>query len=169
MDAIRYSHDNPNLATTPAKDLNPGETLTGGDRIESEVEFHSATIDQCDFKHPPFNQSIRVYIEQIQAAFAEHYPISFEEWENGFRRDENAAQQIAVWWYAADVYKEFAGNESSEQRRADIYRCVFCCMTSNRDTIGDIYQPHAISRSEAKRIEDRYFMVTPHDPAYEDA
>jgi hypothetical protein len=49
------------------------------------------------------------HVRQIQAAFAEHRQLTFEEWEEGFRRDANPEREIAIWSHAADVYITFAG------------------------------------------------------------
>ena len=123
-----------------------------------------ALCKEQDFKQPPFCESVRIYIEQIQEAFAEHYPLSFEDWEDGFRRDENASQQIAVWWYAGSIYKSFASIEPSEERRSDYYKCIVACMTSTKDAIWDAYQPEFIGRGEAEQVVATYFMVTPLNP-----
>jgi hypothetical protein len=123
------------------------------------VRTQPASNERGDFQHPPFNEKIRTYIKQIQEAFAEHFPQSFEEWENGFRRDPYPSQQIAVWWYAADIYREFALHESCQHRRADIYKCVLSCMTASHLTIWDVYQPEAITVAEADQIIGRYYLV----------
>ena len=117
--------------------------------------------EQREIKHPAFNANIRAHLEQIRAAFEEHYSLTLEEWENGFRCDDAPAQQIAVWQYAADIYKSFACNETDADRRADIYRCIFACMTNSRDTVWDTYLPQAIARTEAQRIMDRFYMIAP--------
>lgn len=185
MNKIRYfDADSKKVIRIPKSELASGAVLTCVEGIEGEVWTQPskgeqdgsangkldgevwngkqpAHGEQNGYKHPPFNESVRIYIEQIQAAFAEHYPLSFEEWEDGFRRDENASQQIAVWWYAADIYKAFAANETCEHRRADIYRCVFNCMIASQESFWDVYHPSAISCSEAQRIVDRYYMITP--------
>jgi hypothetical protein len=172
MNKIRYfDADTKKVVRIPARELAPDAVLSRVAGIEGEVWTQPSDGKQAadgepnGFKHSPFNESVRIYIEQIQAAFAEHYPLTFDEWEDGFRRDDNASQQIAVWWYAADIYKAFAAAEPSEYRRCDIYRCIFSCMISSRETVWDIYQPHTISRSEAEKIVERYFMITPLDGA----
>ena len=128
-----------------------------------------ACNERVAFKHPPFNDSVRVYIQQIRDAFAEHYPLSFEDWENGFRNDDNPAQQIAVWLYAADAYKAFSGNELCERRRADVYKCLLACMGADSKTVWDVYQPEAITRAEAEKVVGAYFMITPLDRTDQDA
>jgi hypothetical protein len=164
MDKIQFFDAESNqVIMIPATELASGAVLTSIDGVEGQIWTQPTDGEAADFKHPPFNASIRIYIEQIQAAFAEHYPLSREEWENGFRRDENAAQQIAVWWYAADIYRVFAANELSRPRRADIYKCLLACMSAGPTTIWDIYQPESISRAEARQIVERYFIITPLD------
>jgi hypothetical protein len=162
MEQIRYyDADTRRIVMIPSSELSAGTIRTTVDGIKGEVWAMPVSLHENVFKHPPFNQIIRTYIEQIRSAFAEHCPLTLEEWENGFRRDENASQQITVWLYAAEVYRAFASTEFSENRRGDIYRCVLSCMMASRSIVWDIYQPHAIRLAEAEEIVSRYFMVEP--------
>jgi hypothetical protein len=52
-------------------------------------------LRQGEIRHPPFDEELRAYIRDIQAAFAEHRDLSFEEWEDGFRRDAHREREIA--------------------------------------------------------------------------
>jgi len=107
--------------------------------------------------HPPFDEEVRGYIRQIREAFAEQRPLSFEEWEDGFRRDLNALMEIAIWSYAADVYRSFADNEVSPERRGEIYRVIVTCLTASPDTIWRVLQLSILSQPEAEQIIKRVY------------
>ena len=108
-------------------------------------------------KHPEFDEGIRQYIRQIQAAFAEHRPLSFEEWEEGFRRDTNPEREIAIWSHAADVYTAFVAHEPVAERRRDVYRCIVTCMTTGPDAVWKVLRPEVLSRAEAEQVVKRFF------------
>ncbi len=104
-----------------------------------------------------FDESVRAYIRQIQAAFAEQRPISFAEWEEGFRREANHEQEIAVWSHAADIYTAVTANELSADRRRDVYRCIVTCLTTGPDAVWHVLRPEVLSRDEAEQIVNRFF------------
>lgn len=143
----------------PAAELRPGAIqvrLQGTEEVvwalPEQLQLH-----QGEVKHPEFEEGIRDYIRQIQAAFAEHRPLSFEEWEDGFRRDANPEQEIALWSHAADVYTAFATNEQSADRRQDTYRCIVTCMTTGPDDVWHVLRPQVLSRAEAEQVVNRFF------------
>src|SRR5688572_16480780 len=103
----------------PASELRPGTI---------QVQLHPSCevvwalpeqLQQGEVKHAEFDEDIRDYIRQIQATFAEHRRLSFEEWEDGFRRDTDPAQEIAIWLHAAHIYVMFAADEEGADRRKD--------------------------------------------------
>jgi hypothetical protein len=170
MEQIRYYDvDTRQVVMIPASELSAGAVCTTVDGVEGEVWMLPVSVQENVFRHPPFNETVRNYLEQIQTAFAEHNLLTLEEWEAGFRREENASQQIAVWLYAAEIYQAFASTEPSGNRRGDIYRCIVSCMMASQHTIWDIYQPHAIRLADAEAIVSRYFMVASSDGIQENA
>src|SRR5438477_2186522 len=132
----------------PATELRPGAVQARVQGIEGLVWLLPDQLKPGEVKHPPFDEDVRAYIRQIQAAFAEHRPLSFEEWEDGFRRDAEPAREIALWSHAADVYTAFAGTEPSPERRKDVYRCIVACLTTGPDTVWHVLRPAVLSRAE---------------------
>ena len=158
METVRfYDVDSGKVVTIPASELAPGAVRARVHGIEGIVWLLPDKLQQGELKHPPFDEDIRAYIRQIQATFAEHRPLSFEEWEDGFRRDADPAQEIALWSHAADVYKAFASDESSAERRQALYRCIVTCMIASPDTIWQVFRPGVLSRSEAEQVVNRFY------------
>lgn len=72
---------------------------------------------------------------EIHKTFAEHRPLSFDDWEIGFRHDDAPMRETVLWSHAADVSIAFAKNEPSADRRQGVYRCVIAGLTTMPDTI----------------------------------
>jgi hypothetical protein len=152
-----YDVESGRVVQIPASELRPGTVQAQVQGIEGLVWLLPDQLKQGEVKHPEFDEGIRDYIRQIQAAFAEQRPLSFDEWEDGFRRDANPEREIAIWSHAADVYAAFAGNESSAKRRRDIYRCIVACLTSGPEVVWHVLKPEVLNRSEAKMVVNRFF------------
>ena len=141
----------------PASELRPGAIqvrLQGSDQM---VWALPEQLQQGEVKHPEFGEDIRDYVRQIQAAFAEHRSLSFDEWEEGFRRDANPEREIAIWSHAADVYTALASNEPTADRRKDIYRCIVACLSIGPDAVWQVLRPEVLSRAEAEQVVNRFF------------
>jgi hypothetical protein len=141
----------------PASELRPGAMQV---RLQDSGEVVWALPEQIlagEVKHAEFDEGIRDYIRQIQDAFAEQRPLSFEEWEEGFRRDTNPEREIALWSHAADVYIAFTASEPSAESRRDVYRCIVTCMATSPDAVWHVLRPEVLSREEAGRVVNRFF------------
>ncbi len=141
----------------PASELRPGTIQASVQGIEGLVWVIPDQLKPGTIKHPPFEEDVRAYIRQIQEAFAEHRPLSFEEWEDGFRRDANPEREIALWSHAADIYTASVGSEPSAERRRDVYRCIVACLTAGPDGVWHVLKPGVLNRSEAEQVVNRFF------------
>ena len=141
----------------PAAELRPGAVQVKIEGIDEVVWVLADQLRQGEIQHPPFPEDVRDYIRQIQAAFAEHRPLSFQEWEDGFRCDGHPEREIALWSHAADVYTAFAADEPSAARRQDVYRCIVACLISGPEAVWHVFRPEALSRAEAERVVNRFF------------
>lgn len=141
----------------PASELRSGAIqvqLEGSDEL---VWALPEELQPGEIKHAEFDEGVRDYIRQIQTAFAEHRELSFEEWEEGFRRDAKPEQEIAFWSYAADIYTAVTAAESSPERRRDVYRCIVACMTTGPHAVWQVFRPEVLSREEAEEVVNRFF------------
>jgi len=114
-------------------------------------------VQEGPLRHPPFEEDVRSYIRDIQAAFAEHRKLSVEDWEDGFRRDAHPEREIAGFSYAADVYRLFTRDEPNAARRSDVYRLLIACMTTSPESVWHVIKLDAVSRPEAERIVRRFY------------
>jgi hypothetical protein len=155
-----YDVANRRVVQIPASELRPGTVQGKVQGIEGLVWLLPDQLQQGAIKHPEFDEGIRDFIRQIQAAFAEQRPLLFEEWEDGFRRDASPEREIAIWSHAADVYTAFTRTEPSAERRRDVYRCIVACLTLGPDVVWHVLRPEVLSRPEAARVVDRFFGKT---------
>jgi hypothetical protein len=95
-----FDVENKRIVRIPASELRSGAIQVRLQGSNEVVWALPEQLRQSKVKHPEFDEGIRAYIRQIQAAFAEQRPISIEEWEDGFRRDANPEQEIALWSYS---------------------------------------------------------------------
>jgi hypothetical protein len=149
--------ENGRVVQIPVSELVPGSVqvrLRGHDGV---VWALPSQLQPGPIKHPEFDENTRECIRQIQSAFAEHRPISFEEWEEGFRRDTTPEREIALWSHAADVYTAFAGSEPSADRRRDVYLCVTTCLIAGPYDVWHVLRPQVLTRLDAQKIVDRFY------------
>ncbi len=149
--------ENKRVIQIPASELRAGAIqvhLQGTDQIVWAI---ADQLKASDVRHPEFDEGIRDYIRQIQTAFAEHRPLSLEEWEEGFRRDANPNQEIALWLHAADVLVAFTADEPSSDRRRDAYLCIVACLTTGPDDVWKVLRTEVLDRGEAEQVVSRFF------------
>jgi hypothetical protein len=141
----------------PAAELRPGVVevrLAGQQELVWVLpeDLHAGAV-----RHPPFDEDVRKHIRQIQTDFAEHRPLTLDEWEEGFRRDANPEREIAIWSHAADVYRQFASPASSPERRQDVYRVIVACLVAAPDSVWRVLEPAVLTRGEAESIVKRFY------------
>ncbi len=148
---------NGRVVRIPASELRPNAIQV---KLQSTGELVWALPEQLqlgEVKHPEFDEGVREYVRRIQTAFAEHRPISFEEWEEGFRRDANPEREIAIWSHAAGIYTALTVGEPAADRRRDVYRCLVTCMNTGPDTVWQVLRPEALKRAEAEQVVNRFY------------
>lgn len=129
-------------------------------RIEGQDELvwvNASKLEPATIKHASFDQEARSYIQQLQRIFSEHYRLSVEEWEDGFRRDSNPEREIAIWLYSSEVYEMYSANLESAEARAELFRCILACMNTQRDAIWDVLEIEVLDRGFAEKVIARFF------------
>lgn len=141
----------------PPAELRPGCIQARVEGIDEIVWLLPEQLQQSEIRHPPFTEEIRDYIRIVHMAFAEHRPISFEEWEDGFRRDAHPEREIAIFVHAAYVYAEATEHEESAQRRHEIYQLLIACMTTSPESVWHVVKLNSVTRDEAEAIANRFY------------
>lgn len=100
-------------------------------------------------QHLPFEGDLRAAIESLSADLADVYPQSFEEWEDGFRRDDNPEQEIAGWLHLAGVLNAMNTNHSFAQpEKQECFRILIACFTGSRETVRERSSPKLLSKEQ---------------------
>lgn len=84
-------------------------------------------------RHGPFDDDIRAMLEGLRVTLAEVYPLSLDQWEDGFRRDAEPAREIALWLDLAGTYRrlvEEVFQHLESEHRAAIFRVLLAALTS---------------------------------------
>ena len=92
-----------------------------------------------------FPKEIIDMIEDMRITFKEVYPISLEEWIEGFDRDSNPEQEIALWSYMADVYKKLIKKYPNKlEYHEEIFKIILAC------SMGD--DAYVLSQAKVKKL-----------------
>src|SRR5262245_9375059 len=89
----------------PKAELSPGVVLVQIQGDPGPVYVDASQIKEGQYQHPHFEGEERAAIQSLVVDLADVRPLSFEEWEDGFRRDQNPAPQIAGWLHLAAILK----------------------------------------------------------------
>lgn len=122
------------------------------------VYVDAARLQQGPYRHPRFEGQARSAIQTIAAELADVHPLSFEEWEDGFRRDQDASSEIATWSRVAAVLramtKRFGLDHASRQ---DCYRVLVACCTGPRETVRARSKPRVLTDDQVRMTIAYYF------------
>ncbi|MBW3622813.1 MAG: hypothetical protein KY468_05320 [Armatimonadetes bacterium] len=153
-----YDPDNRSLSEIPAEELAPGMIRVEVEGIEGEVWADVSRLRKSDYRHPPFTEEIRDYLREIRQKLDEVYPLSLEEWEDDFRRDQNPEREIAIWLFIAERYAEQVNGRSlNPVQKMDVFRILVSCSNNPKENVLSVTHLEALPREEAQRIVDRFF------------
>lgn len=157
-DLVRYyDQGSRQVIRIPRSELAPGCMLVRIQGIDEPVWASSVQYQSGPLRHPPFSEEIREYVRRIQSTFAEHRPLSAEEWEDGFRRDTNVEQEIALWIHAGSIYAAFTESEQNPARRKHYYQAVVACLTASPDGVKHVLPPGPLSENEVEEVVRKFF------------
>src|SRR5437867_3265790 len=101
-----YDLDTGDITTIPAAELAPGMVSATIKGMEGQFWVEASKLNQGPYRHPPFSEEVRGMLRNIQQILQEVYPLTLEQWEDGFRRDTNAEREIAAWVYLSHIYSQ---------------------------------------------------------------
>jgi hypothetical protein len=117
----------------------------------------SAQLRQNEYQHGPFEGETRKRIESIMNSLAGVYSLTYEEWEDGFRRDQNPLNEIAIWEYIVSLYQSYAQNISSLATKREIYKIIVTCSYSEPEQVLKLVPIKLLSESQSKEIINAYY------------
>jgi hypothetical protein len=149
-----YDPDTEMLTTIPANELAPGMVRASGFGIEGDVWLEARKVAQnTTYFHPPFDEYIRDHFRRFAVTFADVYPRTVEEWENGFRCDFHADKEIACWLWMERAYLHFTrGRQLDVDQKRDIFHVVLMFVTNGHEHVLATTNPRTLSRSRIKEM-----------------
>ncbi len=130
----------------PKAELSPGTVLVQIEGDPGPVYVDAAQLQQGPYQHPPFEGDKRAAIQSLVIDLADVRPLSFEEWEEGFRRDQNPAYEIAGWVHLAAILKAMSNQHGfGPAAKKECYWILVACFTGSRDTVRDRSAPKLLS------------------------
>ena len=143
----------------PASELSPGLVQVQMKGSEEPVWADPALFQPSPFQHPPFPEEIRNLLRTIKATLDEVHPMSLEAWEEGFRRDQNPEQEIALWLHLADTYAYLAAKDPQLPlaARQEYFRFLVACANGPREQIWQTTSPGTMDRALAAQLVERFY------------
>jgi len=136
----------------PKAELSPGVVLIQIQGQPSPVYADAAALKQGWYQHPPFEGDGRNAIRFLVDALADVYPQSYEQWEDGFRRDQNPEREIAGWHHLAAILKALTERFTfGPEEKKECFRVLVACFTGPRGSVRD--------RSDPKLLSDEQFTL----------
>ncbi len=149
-----YDFETQKITTIPAAELASGMIKAQVEGIDGEVYVEASQVRPGgDYRHPPFDEERKAVMRQLAEVFADVYPITAEQWEDGFRRDMHIDKEIGLWCRMAQALQHFTedGAQSLEQRR-EIYQVISACVTNGPHNALRTVSLRTLARPRAKAI-----------------
>lgn len=147
-----------NVSMIPKAELGPGAVLVQIQGQPHPVYADSAQLQQSGHQHPPFEGELKEAIQSLAIDLAEVRPLSYEEWEDGFRRDQNPDREIAGWLHLAAILKTMADRFALDlPKRQECYRVLVACYTGERTSVRERSDPRLLSEEQID-LAVKYFF-----------
>jgi hypothetical protein len=146
------------VSIVPSDQIGPGMVRVSYEGREYWAD--SAQLQQNEHQHEPFKGEVKARVESIMANLSEVYSLSYEEWEDGFRRDQNPLKEIAIWERIISLYQRFTKNESSLAKKKEIYSVIVVCSYSEPSHVLNQVSLSELSEEKAKEIIRAYYPKT---------
>lgn len=146
------------ITTIPASELAAGMVricLDGSDEI---LWADSAQLKPADHRHPPFVGALREKILYIEQSLADVYSKTYEDWEDGFRRDMHPDQEIDLWVHVCRCLGVFVERHSlAPDERQEAFWILAACLNSTPSTVFEIASVEFLGRALAQELVDAFF------------
>ena len=74
--------------------------------------------------HPPFDAEVRALLEEIRARLEPVFPMTLEEWEDGFRRDQTPEREIAIWVHISKRFEVESLNAAEADAKMEAFKAI---------------------------------------------
>jgi len=86
--------------------------------------------------HPPFEGDLASAIQALVVDLADVYPMSYEQWEDGFRTEPRPEREIAGWSHLSAILKVLTSRYSFDlPRRKACMSVLLACFNGPRESV----------------------------------
>jgi len=141
----------------PKSELSPGVVLIQIQGQKQPVYADASQLKQGPYQHPPFEGEERAAIQSLVDDLADVYPLTYEKWEDGFRRDGTPAREIAWWIHMTAILKLTSKRFSfSPAEKKECFGLLTACSTGARDSVRNRFDRKLLS-DEQLDLTVKYF------------
>lgn len=126
--------------------------------LDGKIYWANANqLTQNTYQHPPFEGELKQRIINIQKELEAVNAQGYAEWEDGFRRDQNPANEIAIWERIVGVYRMFSKNYQDISVKREIYRIAVMCSYSEPSVVLNQVNNQLVSVEVVQEIIAEYY------------
>jgi hypothetical protein len=148
------------ITTIPAAELAPGMIrirLSGSDEIYW-ADASQISDAKSQYWHPPFSGELKEKIVFIQRTLSDVHFQTLEHWEDGFRQDLHAKQEIDLWFRVAMLYSSFAeSHRLNREQKHEAFSVLGACLNGTRSTVFQTISLSSLPRVLAEELANDYF------------
>lgn len=149
------------VSSMPPRELAPGMIEAQFLEADRRAWVEALQLEPGELRHPPFDDDRRRRIRSIRSALTEVYPLTLEQWEDGFRRDANPDREIGVWQRIARIYERATAFRNwSPGQKLDIFRVIVACSNGPSESVPYTVSLESLSRADAEAVIDLYLAET---------
>jgi|TARA_B110000196_G_C21133460_1_gene659747 hypothetical protein len=156
IDVPVYNVKTGEVNSLPQEDLGPEMVRV---RLEGEIFWiDSNDLNPSKYQHPVFEGDRKKRVQTILTKLEEVYPQTYEEWEDGFRRDTNPDNEISIWERITSVYRKHSDNVNSLELKKEIFRVALICSYSTPDVVLSQAGIEKLKKSDAEKIIRDFYI-----------
>ena len=158
-DTVRVYDPTTKIVTEmPASQLTPNMIQAQVEGLDGVHWIDASELKMGERRAESFPEDIRDLFRELKSKLDEVYPMSLEQWEDGFLRDAHPEKEIAQWLYVADIYSRFTSKRGlSLEQKKEYFRVLATCMNSSRERVLQLYRRQLISEVEVEKVIAEYY------------
>lgn len=136
------------LAATAISGIRASQTTTTVD---------PATLELGPIRHAELPPALIERVKALEPVFADVYPITHEQWLEGFQRDVHPEREIAIWEQIAIAFSQFtAGRNLSREVRREAFGLLLFRSGATADATLKQAKLKYLTREEARKLVNLY-------------
>lgn len=154
-----YDPETKVITLMPASELSAGMCRVKLSTLPDEVWVEAAKLKTTSvIRHPAFTGPLEQRIRYIEQSLREVYPQTYEQWEEGFRSDHYAEDEINDWVHLCRCLNDFiAMNLSPREERQQAFAVLAACLIGTPETALEICAQKLPDRQKAESLVRAFF------------